>query len=167
MLIGIRPVSHLGTVEELDGARAARPFSPSGTDFVATVYPREVEFVRIRRPSGRLHRCRAVIVESISHAKQILGGLFFMGQDERLVPTVMRDLVICPTLDVGGEALLSALEADQSYPASLRTLRLSAFMQVELGFVEGEGFNPARFGSDLQASRRIDREVSRQTFPCL
>lgn len=106
-------------------------------------------------------------MEPVSHAEQVFGCFVFVSQDESLVATVMRDLVVCAPLNISAEPLLPTLQTNEPYLAGFFALRLGAFVQVLLGLIQNERDNATTFGPDLQTGRSIDSEIAFKRLPCL
>lgn len=74
---------------------------PGRTDRIAALQLIEQKLFGVRRPGRWLDQHRAMIVVSLYHSEQVVGGILLVGQDETAHPLPVRRAMVEPAADVG------------------------------------------------------------------
>ena len=146
--LGVRPVRHLGAVEQLQGGRAADAAGAGGADRVAAVERVEAQLVRIGHAGRR--RVGAMVLETLDHLEQVPGRLLGMGEDEDALAGGTAGAMVVAAAHVGRAALQAALEDERAHLAGLGLLRLERGVDVALDPVEHQRLDRAALAADAQ-----------------
>ena len=102
-------------------------------------------------PVDGLTPLRTVTAEAIDHLAQVLRPRVVMGEDEDPQVLGMRHPTIEAPADIGGAALLAALEDKRPHLPRRGPLRLKLRVDVSLHSVEDEALDRPGFGPDPKA----------------
>ncbi len=98
------------------------------------------------------------------HLEQVLRCRVLMREDEGSQAPAVRDAVIVTPLYIGRAALLPTFQDQRTDLPGRRLLRFQLRVNVKLGAIQDQRLDPAGLRPDLQAFRRVVREIIAKSF---